>query len=263
MLTCRTNGIAPAERGGQAVLLLHAFPVSSEMWQQQLEALEKASIPAIAPNAYGIEGSEEKKTWTFEEYARELAVLLDSLGCRKATVAGLSMGGYQAFAFYGLFPERTASLVLCDTRAEADKPEAAKQRLDFIEAVEKEGAGAAVKRMIPNYFTPETFRANPSLARQAEAMIMRQSPAAIMSAMKAIMNRRDSTPMLARIACPVLVINGLEDSLTTAETARSIAGSIPGAELELIAGAAHLSNMEQPEKFNQALLDHVRRTAGT
>ena len=263
MLTSRTNGISPAEHDGQAVLLLHAFPVSSEMWQQQLDALEKASVPAIAPNAYGIEGSEEKKDWTFEEYARELAVLLDNFGCRKATVAGLSMGGYQAFAFYALFPERTASLVLCDTRAEADTPEAAKQRRDFIEAVEKEGAATAVRKMIPNYFTPETFRVNPSLARQAEGMIMRQSPGAIISAMKAIMNRRDSTPMLARIACPVLVINGLEDSLTTVETARNIAGSIRGAELELIAGAAHLSNMEQPEKFSVALLDHIRRTTGT
>ncbi|MBM3163301.1 MAG: alpha/beta fold hydrolase [Chlorobi bacterium] len=263
MLTSRTTGIAPEDNEGHAVLLLHAFPVSSGMWEPQLGALAEAGIAAIAPNAYGIEGSEEKTAWTFEGYARELALLLDGIGCRKASVVGLSMGGYQAFAFYRLFPEHTASLVLCDTRAEADVPEAAKQRQEFIEAVENRGPAEAAGRMMPNYFTPETFSANPALARQTEAMITGQSVTAITAAMKAIMQREDSSRLLPAITCPVLVLNGRKDRLTNPETATAIAKSIPGAKLELIDEAGHLSNMEQPERFNRALLDHLRKVRGS
>lgn len=259
MLTTHCTDGAESGCDGYAVLLLHAFPLSAGMWDHQLRALEEAGIAAIAPNAYGIEGSDEMPDWTFDGYARDLCAMLDGIGCRKATVAGLSMGGYQAFAFYRLFPERTASLVLCDTRAEADAPESAKQRQEFIEAVESGGPAEAIKRMMPNYFTPETRNANQSLVERAAAMITAQSVTAITSAMKAIMKREDATPLLQDIACPVLVLNGREDRLTTAQTAEDIAKGIPGAELELIQDAGHLSNMEQPDRFNRALLGHISR----
>lgn len=261
MLTSLKNAIAPSDNDGHAVVLLHAFPLSADMWRFQIDALEEAGVAAIAPNAYGIEGSEGKKVWGFEEYAHELATLLDTYGCMKAAVAGLSMGGYQAFALYRLFPQRIHSLVLCDTRAEADDPEAVRSREAFIEAVEKNGATEAASRMMPNYFTPQTRKSNPSLVQQAERMIIRQSPETITSAMRAIMNRTDSTAMLKTISCPVLVLNGSEDCLTTAETARSIAESVSGAALQLIPGAAHLANMEQPKLFSRALLDHLGKTA--
>ncbi|MGB0131959.1 alpha/beta fold hydrolase [Chlorobium sp.] len=259
MLTCRTTKNPQSRRGLHTVVLLHAFPLSAAMWDAQLMALEEAGIAAIAPNAYGIEGSPEKTDWTFEEYARDISAMLDEAGCGKVTVAGLSMGGYQAFAFYRLYPERTASLVLCDTRAEADAPEAARQRQEFIEAVETKGPGEAVKRMMPNYFSPATYTADPSLVERAAAMITCQSPAAITSAMKAIMKRADSTALLSGITCPVLVLNGSEDRLTTPETARSIAEGIAGSRLEMIADAGHLANMEKPEAFNHALLEHIGR----
>ncbi len=259
MLTSRTTRALPPCSDLHTVLLLHAFPLSAAMWDGQLRALEEAGIAAIAPNSYGIEGSPEKTDWTFEEYARDISAMLDESGCTKVTVAGLSMGGYQAFAFYRLYPERTASLVLCDTRAEADAPEAARQRQEFIEAVETGGPGEAVRRMMPNYFAPATYTSDPSLVDRAAAMITRQSPAAITSAMKAIMKRADATAMLPDISCPVLVLNGSEDRLTTPETARAIAAGIPGARLELIGDAGHLSNMERPGAFNRALIDHIVR----
>lgn len=259
MLTCKKTTAAQDCNHGYAVMLLHAFPVSSDMWVQQLDALEKDKTAAIAPNSYGIEGSEERASWNFREYAEELAGMLDAIGCRKATIVGLSMGGYQALPFYRLFPERTASLVLCDTRAEADAADAAIQRQEFIDAVERGGPEEAVKRMIPNYFTPETHNGNPQLVKRAETMIAAQSVTAITSAMKAIMSREDSRALLPQISCPVLVLNGLEDRLTTPETAEGIAAGIPGAAIELIENAAHLSNMEQPDRFNRALLDHIRQ----
>ena len=139
MLTYLSAEMAKSGAQGYAVLLLHAFPLSATMWQSQIDALEKAGITVIAPNAYGIDGSAEKKDWTFTDYAHELSTLLESLGVKRVTVVGLSMGGYQAFEFYRLYPDKTVSLVLCDTRADGDTPEARAGREEFIKAVKAGG----------------------------------------------------------------------------------------------------------------------------
>jgi 3-oxoadipate enol-lactonase len=257
MLTYRAINLTEDSIKNHAVLLLHAFPLSSAMWQLQIEALGGKGYAVIAPNAYGIEGSEEREKWTFTDYAHELAELLDSLKVESATVVGLSMGGYQAFPFYRFYPGKTASLVLCDTRAEADAPAARSVREDFIRAVETGGAEEAVVRMIPNYFTSGTYSTRPDLVTQAATMIRKQPATVITSAMRAIMMRFDATPLLADIHCPVLVLSGKEDKLTTPETAESIHTLIPGSKLRLLEGAGHISNMEQPEAFSSSLLEHI------
>jgi len=241
------------------VLFLHAFPLSAAMWQPQIETLAQAGLRVIAPHAYGIEGSEERENWTFTEYAHELAKLLESHGVKKATIVGLSMGGYQAFEFYRLYPDRIASMVLCDTRAEGDAPEARKNREEFIHAVETHGAEEAVRRMIQNYFTAATYTNKTELVAQAEDIIKKQSPKAITAAMRAIMLRNDASSLLPNIHCPVLVLNGMDDKLTTPETAKSISSRIHGSQIQLLADAGHISNMEQPEEFNRALLNHIEQ----
>jgi len=246
------NGI---EKG--VVLLLHAFPLSAAMWRPQLEALGSAGYAVVAPNAYGIAGSGEREGWSFTDYAHELATLLETLNIERATVVGLSMGGYQAFEFYRLYPGKTASLVLCDTRAEADAPAARSVREEFIGAVEAGGAEEAARRMIPNYFTAESSISKPELIAEVAAMIHEQSATVINAAMRAIMKRRDATPLLASIHCPVLILNGKEDKLTTPETAESMHTLTAGSQLLMLGGAAHISNMEQPQAFNSALLAHL------
>ncbi|TLU87722.1 MAG: alpha/beta fold hydrolase [Chlorobium sp.] len=257
MLTYLEANTAKSGVKKHAILFLHAFPLSAAMWKPQIEALGAAGYTVIAPNSFGIDGSPEQEGWTFTDYAHELATLLDSLQVEKTTVVGLSMGGYQAFEFYRLYPEKIASLVLCDTRAEADAPAARSARADFISAVEMKGAKEAAGRMIPNYFSAGTDTIRPELVAQAEEMITKQSPAVINGAMRAIMARFDATSLLDAITCPVLVLNGEEDRLTTKETAESIHAHIPGSQLRLLARAGHISNMEQPEAFNRALLEHL------
>ena len=259
MLTYLSAEMAKSGAQGYAVLLLHAFPLSATMWQSQIDALEKAGITVIAPNAYGIDGSAEKKDWTFTDYAHELSTLLESLGVKRVTVVGLSMGGYQAFEFYRLYPDKTVSLVLCDTRADGDTPEARAGREEFIKAVKAGGAEEAIRRMIPNYFTAATYTSKPEVVVLAENIIRKQTGNIITEAMRAIMLRYDATTILPAIHCPVLVLNGTEDKLTTPETAKSISCRIPGSQLRLLAAAGHLSNMEKSGEFNRALLDHIEK----
>jgi len=257
MLTYIRTDTPASGNESHAVLLLHAFPLSASMWQSQIECLGKAGLTVIAPNAYGIEGSVEKEFWSFTEYAHELSILLESLKIGKATIAGLSMGGYQAFEFYRLYPEKTASLVLCDTRAESDAPEARATREEFIHAVEAGGAEEAIRRMIPNFFTAETYIKKPELVSHVKDIIRKQPAKVITAAMRAIMMRSDANHLLATINCPVLVLVGDDDKATPPETARSISSRIPGAQFRVLADTGHISNMEQPEEFNYALLDHI------
>ncbi|MEI7695641.1 MAG: alpha/beta hydrolase [Chlorobium sp.] len=257
MLTFLDANLTKESATAHAILFLHAFPLSAEMWQPQIEALRSAGSTVIAPNSFGIDGSPEKEGWSFTDYAHELASLLDALKIQRVTVVGLSMGGYQAFEFYRLYPEKIASLVLCDTRAEGDAPAARSNREEFILAVENNGAPEAAARMIPNYFASTTYTERAELVAQVEAIINKQSAAVINEAMRAIMTRRDASPALASVNCPVLVLNGEEDKLTTKETAAGIHANIPGSKIRLLAGAGHISNMEQPEAFNLAILEHI------
>ncbi len=239
------------------VVLLHAFPVSAAMWEPQQLFLDAAGYGVIAPNAYGFDGSPARPGWSMDDYAHDLAELLDKLGCRKATIVGLSMGGYQAFAFWRLYPGRTASIVLCDTRAVGDTPKIFAQRMEFRKAVEEKGAAVAADRMLPNYFDRENSRLRPQLASKARLIIERQPADAISEAMRAIAERPDSTELLSGITCPVLIMNGAGDVVTTPETAASMHAAIPGSLLELLPGAGHLSNIEQPDLFNLLLLRHL------
>jgi len=259
MLTYRERGLDRKGKSanGHAVLLLHAFPLSSEMWESQLDMLEKQGYVAIAPNVYGVDGSPARKAWTFSDYADELAGLLETVGIEKVTVAGLSMGGYQAFELWKRHPERVASMVLCDTRAENDTPEAALNRQEFITAVRKKGAGEAVRRMLPQVFMEGAVR--PKEEEIFSSMVMRQSGDTIAETMAAIAGRADSTPVLETISCPTTIITGKEDRLTPPALAALMQRDIPHAENLLLDNAGHLSNLEQPAAFNRLLLNHLEQ----
>lgn len=249
-----------SDRGEAAtVVLLHAFPLSAAMWEPQIAFLESSGYRVIAPHVYGFDGSPSQPGWGMDDFARDLAVLLDALDCKMATVVGLSMGGYQAFAFWRLYPEMTSSLVLCDTRANADAPEALAHRMEFRRAVEEKGSGEAADRMVPNFFDRNTVALHPELASAAREIIVRQPAEAISEAMRAIAERPDSSGLLHEISCPVLILNGSGDVVTTPETAAAMHAAIPASKLELLPDAGHLSNLEQPDLFNRFLLEHLKR----
>jgi non-heme chloroperoxidase len=246
--------------GGDAgnVLLLHAFPVSSQMWEPQLSPLAESGYRVIAPAVYGFESTPSRPGWSMDDYAHDLARLIEALGWSSATVVGLSMGGYQAMAFYRLYPELTASLVFCDTRASADTPEVLAGRQAFRKAVMEKGAEEASARMLPNFFAKETYASNPALIEKTRESIVRQTPVDISEVMRAIAEREDSTELLTEITCPALIINGMEDTVTPPEVAATMQALIPGSKLELIPEAGHLSNLDQPAIFNGILLEHLQ-----
>ncbi|MGH7236111.1 MAG: alpha/beta fold hydrolase, partial [Nitrospiraceae bacterium] len=149
--------------------------------------------------------------------------------------------------------DRVKALVLADTRAQADTAEGKTNRFAMAQLAWHEGAGAIAEAMMPKLFSPASLERRPDLVAKARAMITGNRVSGIVGDLMAMEARPDSVPLLKQITCPTLVIVGEQDTGTPPTDARLMAENIPGARLEIIPHAGHLSNLEQPEAFNDAV----------
>jgi pimeloyl-ACP methyl ester carboxylesterase len=243
----------------ETLVFLHGFPLSSEMWNPQFEHFAK-SYRVIAPDLIGFGKSAPREEVSMEAYADEVAALLTEHGVEKAVLIGFSMGGYVALAFLRKYPEKVRALVLTDTRAEADSPEARNNRLQQAQAVLEQGNAPVRDGMLPKLFSPYTKEHKPEVIRQVDEIIMSAPPTGVRAALAAMASRPDSVADLPQIRVPALVIVGEDDVITPLEAAQVMADGIPGAQLRTIPRAGHLSNLEQPESFNAALEDFLQKT---
>jgi pimeloyl-ACP methyl ester carboxylesterase len=205
-------------------------------------------IPALWPYA-PVMVADHRHDDTIDAIARRI---LDNAPPSFA-LAGLSMGGYIAFAMMRLAPERIARLALLDTSARADTPEQTATRKAQI-AMTQAGRFAELPEMsIPRYVHPNRQN-DAALIATVRRMAEETGPDAFIRQLTAIMSRPDSRLMLPAIRCPTLVLVGDADAATPPDLAREIADGIAGANLVVVPDCAHLSTLEQPEAVNAALL---------
>jgi pimeloyl-ACP methyl ester carboxylesterase len=248
-----------ATGSGPAVLLFHAFPLGLFMWDAQAEALA-ATHRVVRFDARGFGGSGlGEGPLTMERIADDGTALLDHLGIDRAVVGGCSMGGYAAFAFVRRHPQRLAGLVLQDTRAGADTPEAKASRAALAAKVMAEGSGAAVEAFLPKLLGGTTHREQPELVAHVRERILASAPAAIASALHGLAARADSRETLPTIGVPALVLVGEEDVLTPPAESELLSAAIPRARLDVIPKAGHLANLENPAAVNAALRAFLAR----
>ena len=241
------------ERLRGVLVLLHAFPLNARMWEGQL-ALADAGWRVIAPHFRGFDGDTgDPPATSLEDYAGDVIDLLDALHIKQAVAAGLSMGGYTAFAMLRHAARYVQALVLADTRPEADTSEAIEGRRKMLELVQARGPAAVAEEMLPKLLGETTRRTRPDVVDRVRTLVLSNSAVAVAGAVRAMMTRPDSTPLLSTIHVPVLSLDGDEDTVTPPAIAEQMHGGIAGSELTIIAGAGHLSNLEQPEAFNGAL----------
>ncbi len=255
------NGItiAYSDRGqGLPVVWLHAFPFNRTMWEGQVAGLsDRFRVIAVDLRGHG-ESDAPLWRYTLDLFADDVVGLLDHLGIRQAVFAGLSMGGYTLFALHRCHPERIKGLIFCDTRAEADKPEQAAWRFNLAQqACKAGGAQPVADDMGPKLLAPATYRERPEIAARVRAISLSTPLSGVVGDLMAMAERPDSTPQLARIACPTLVIVGEDDALTTVADNKRIADGIAGARLEIIPQAGHMSNMDQPKAFNRVVAEFL------
>jgi pimeloyl-ACP methyl ester carboxylesterase len=195
-------------------------------------------------------------------HAADVLALMTRLGIDRAVIAGLSMGGYIALALMRAAPHRAAGLVLANTRATADSEEGRASRDRMIALAERDGAAGVAREMIPKLLGPSSRAAQPRLEHTVRRLIEANTSAGITAALRAMKARPDSSALLPSIACPTLIVSGNEDALVPEPDVQAMAMSIPGARRQVMAGAGHLTNLEAPDAFNDALAAFLAGPAG-
>ena len=240
--------LAYARRGkGTPLVLLHGFPLDHHLWDEVVPLLED-TFDVILPDLRGFGNSTMLEVpHSIDDYASDIASLLDHLNIQRAAIVGHSMGGYVALAFVRLYPERVSGLGLVSSQVLADPPERKEGRYKSAADVSENGIGSVVETMTPK------FSADEGLQSYARASMERQQPAAYIGALKAMAERADSTSLLSSFDFPVVVVHGDADALIPIDRARDVKAALPQAHLVEISGAGHMPMMEAKEKTAQAL----------
>jgi pimeloyl-ACP methyl ester carboxylesterase len=238
------------------IVFLHAFPLDRSMWAPQVGALVRQGR-CIAPDLRGLGASTPAPPYSMDQYADDVAALLDVLGTRPVVLVGLSMGGYIAFAFWRRHRARVRALVLADTRAGADTDEGREKRRRLIEVARSRGSATVADMQIASMVSEATRQRRPEVAEAVRAMMAAAPAEGIVGALEAMMARPDSTPTLATIDVPTLIVVGKEDTLTPPNEAQAMHEQVRGSRLEVLTQAGHISNLERPAAFTHVLSEFV------
>jgi 3-oxoadipate enol-lactonase len=179
--------------------------------------------------------------------------LLTRLEIDRAVVGGVSMGGYVAFGVVRRAPHRMSGLLLSNTRATADSDEGKAGRQRMIDLAREEGAPGIAGEMLPKLLGQSTARQQPDLVEAVRRLIVMNSGEGLAVALGALRDRPDSTPLLATLDVPALIIAGDEDVVTPPSDAEAMHRAIPGSHLTGLPGVGHLSNLENPFGWRSAL----------
>jgi pimeloyl-ACP methyl ester carboxylesterase len=244
---------------GPDLVLLHPFPAHHGIWTPVADLMSER-FRVIAPDVRGLgQSAPGDGPATMEKHANDLLRVCQDAGIEKAAFAGNSIGGYILFEFWRRFRERISGLIFVDTQAIADTAEARKNRLAAAEDVLKRGAEPFIDSQLPKYFGESTNRNRPDRVQDARRMMMQASPAGIAAVQSGMAERPDSTPTLATINVPTLVIAGEEDSLTPFAEMEKIHKRIRGSSMRRIPTAGHYAPFEQPEECHKVIREMLKR----
>ncbi|MBK5245520.1 MAG: alpha/beta fold hydrolase, partial [Eubacteriaceae bacterium] len=234
-------------------IFIHGFPLNKSMWNKQVEVLKEDYRVIV----YDIRGHGDSDTGTddfsIRLFENDLIMLMDKLKIDKASLCGLSMGGYIALNAIVYNPERFDSLVLSDTSCLADTPEARTKRLNMIHTILENGVSNYADESVKNLFAPESFSTKEAEIVSVREMICNTKEVSICCSLLALSARKETCHKLSGIDVPVLILVGEEDKITPLEVSGMMHENIKNSTLHVIQHAAHLSNMENPEEFNKQL----------
>lgn len=237
---------------GTPLILLHGFPLSSDIWRAQVDGLsDKCRV--ITPDLRGHGKSPAPEgAYEMETMARDVFALLDSLGIGKAVLMGHSMGGYVTLAAAKLAPERFLGLGLISSQAAADTDEARQGRFKLIEKVAAEGSAPVAAAMIPKLFAPDG-RTPESVVEEVRQIMLKSPPMGIIGALKGMAARENTEAVLAKMTVPVLLVAGEKDQIIPPARSRALAAAVRRASLTILDKAGHMPMLEDPSGTTAAI----------
>jgi pimeloyl-ACP methyl ester carboxylesterase len=239
------------------VLFIHGFPFDKSSWQPQMEFLKNAQrIIAYDIRGFGKSTADNEKP-SMSLFADDLIKLMDALEIDKAVVCGLSMGGYILLNAVNRYPERFKAIILSDTQCIADSPEGKEKRYKTIEHIEAGGLNDFADGFIKNVFCQESLDIKKELVEKIKTIVLTTAPATIAATLAGLAERSETCSSLNKISVPALILCGKEDKVTPLAQSEILHQHITGSTLHSIAQAGHLSNLEQPEIFNQQLTKFI------
>jgi 3-oxoadipate enol-lactonase len=255
------NGFSMAySHAGQGIPLVfvHGFPLNRQLWQPQLEGLSDVAR-VIAPDLRGHGDSQAVPgPYTMELFADDLNTFLDALGIREQIVlCGLSMGGYVVFAFYRKYAHRLRGLILTATRAGADSPAGRAARDQMMDLAREKGVAAIAESMLPKLLAPQTYPSCSDLVEKVRAITLGVSLEGVLGDLAALKERPDSTPTLAQIDVPTIILHGADDQIIPLGEAEVMRDGIRGSKLVVVPEAGHLPGLENPGMFDEAIRDYL------
>ncbi len=249
------NGPASAP----VVTLSHSLATTLSMWEPQAGAIA-ARYRVLRYDTRGHGGTDAPSgPYSLDQLADDAVALFRALGIERTHFIGLSMGGMIGQAVALQHPEMLRSLILCDTSSRIP-PEARPMWEERIRTTEQQGMEPHVEPTICRWFTPPFAPKNPEIVESVRAMIRQTKPQGYIGCCHAI-KALDLTDRLSAIAVPTLIVVGEDDPGTPVAASRAIHERLTGSALVILKSASHLSNLEQSEAFNKALLDFLGRQA--
>jgi len=244
--------------GAPWVTMSNSLATTNRMWDAQMAAFtQHYRVLRYDKRGHG-ETEVAPGPYTFELLADDVLALLDALGITRTHFVGLSMGGMTGMTLALRRPAVLRSLVLCDTTSKdpLGDPALWQQRIDAVSA--GGSMEPLVEATVARFLTPDTVKSRPAVADAVRAMV-RSTPVSGYVACCQAISKLNLTDRLPTIRLPTLIVVGEDDPATTVEMARTIEQGIAGSELVVLKNAAHLSNLEQPEAFNEAVLGFLAR----
>ncbi|GAA3794326.1 alpha/beta fold hydrolase [Streptomyces coacervatus] len=232
------------------LVLIHGHPFDHTMWNPQLEAFS-ASRRVIAPDLRGYGASPSSPQVTrFEQFAQDIAALLDEREVDRCVLAGLSMGGQIAMDCYRQFPHRISGLVLADTFPAAETPEGVEVRHAMADRLLREGMRGYADEVLEKMVAPT---ADGAVKAHVHRMMTATRPESAAAALRARAARPDYRELLTQVTVPALVVVGADDTYTPVSDAEVMHAALPDSALHVVEGAAHMPNLERPREFNGVL----------
>ena len=243
--------------GDIPVIFLHGYPFSKEMWKQQLEFLQSTHrVIACDIRGFG-KSSYEEGIPSMDLFADDLRTFMYKLQIEKAIICGLSMGGYIALNAMERFPTHFEALILCDTQCIADTPEGKEKRYKVIDDIKANGVKEFNEKFIKSVFQKDTLTNKKDLVESLRTVVFANSQQVIIAGLTALAERSQTCSILGAIKIPTLILCGREDEVTPLAQSEFMHQMIERSRLHVIEKAGHVSNLEQPDEFNQQLLDFL------